>query len=154
MVPLITKEKNDTFTSLLDTAVKSCCSTCSSTKTETDWETDSHGEGILSPDDIFEELQHGKEVYAPQLQEIHTWSRLGRSHGIGKFVPVIRSPGIAVIARKMSAADKANEGAKTLIRGLGRSYPVFVIAFLVLVLYGHIHWLIVSNDESSHKYFK
>eukprot|EP00795_Rhopilema_esculentum_P013677 gene13677-4581_t len=150
LVPLITKETNDTFTLLLDTAVKSCCSTCSSTKTQTDWEIDSHGEGILSPDDIFEELQHGKEVYAPQLQAIHTWSHLDRSHGIGKFVPVIRSPGIAVIARKMSAAEKANEGAKTLIRGLGRSYPVFVIALLVLVLYGHIHWLIELKTRENH----
>ena len=145
-MPLITKHADDTFTHLVDSAIRTCCSTCVGINTTTDWEIDTHGEGILSAEDVFEEIQHGKEVYAPQFQAVHTWWHLERSYGLGKFIPILKSPGVAVIGRKFSSTETANEGANALIRGLARAYPVLIIGIILLILLGLLQWLIVSRN--------
>ena len=143
--PLITKQANDTFTSIIDVAVKSCCSTCASINTTVSWEVDKHGEGVLSADDVFEELQAGKEIYAPQLQRVYSWWHFGRSYDVGTFVPVIHSPGVAVIGVKVTDAERNNEGARIIWHGLVKCYPVLVLSLLGLVIFGYLHWMLVST---------
>ena len=142
---MISKEENDTFTAIIDDAVKSCCSTCTSINTTVSWEIDTHGEGVLSADDVFEELQKGKEIYAPQLQKVHSWWHLGRSYHLGTFVPVIHSPGVALIGIKVTEAERNNEGARMIWHGLVKCYPILVLSVLGLAIFGYLHWLLVST---------
>lgn len=145
--PLITRNSNDSFTLLIDSAIRSCCSTCADVNTTTDWEIDTHGEGVLSAQDVFEEIERGKEVYSPQLQVIHTLSHLEQSYGLGDFVPIIKSPGVAMVRRKITPAMLVSEKTRVLLEGIGRVYPVFMLSLMLLLVQGYLHWFSVSKNQ-------
>ena len=122
-----------------------CCSTCSGTSTTTYWTTDATAEGILTAQDVIEELKLGKEIFAPQLQLIHALDKFERSYGLGNFIPVLKSPGIAVVSKVQTPSELANEGARFLLEGLVTAYPILIISLTALILSGFLQWLNVSR---------
>lgn len=146
LVPLITRENDDIFTQMIDSAIKSCCSTCAGTNTTTTWEIDTYREGILSPADILDEIRKGKDVYAPQLQVMHTTSNLEQTSGLGKFIPVLKSSGVAVVGRKTTSYENVDVKANVLFKGIIRAYPAYIIFILVLILQGYLHWFHVRTS--------
>ena len=145
LFPLITTQANDAFTKLVDSGIRTCCSTCAGTNTTTYWTTDKTEEGILTAQDLIEQLKLGQEIFAPQLQLIHALDTLERSYGRGYFIPVLKSPGIAVISKVQTPVDMGKEGARFLLEGLLRAYPILIISFIVLILSGFLQWLNVSR---------
>ena len=149
LYPLITNQENDTFTKLVDSAITMCCSTCSSKQTSTYWTTDTGGEGIFSAEDVIKQLKLGIEVYAPQLQVVRTWDNSENSYGFGKFIPILKSPGITVLSKKPTPTEMANEGAKVLLKSLSRAYPILIISIIIVLLTGYLHWLNVSRNNNN-----
>ena len=144
-LPLITTVANDTFTELVDFAIKTCCSTCSGKNIATLWKTDANGNGIFNDEEVLEKLQFGHEVYVPQLHHLHTRNRPKRRYALGTFIPVLKSPGIAVLVKQKTAIELASVEAWVLVKSLLRTSPLLIISIMVLILLGYLQWLNVSE---------
>ena len=147
LLPILTRDANDTFTELLDSAIRSCCSTCASKNTPRLWKTDTNDEGTFSDEEILKNFQFGQEVHALTLQHMHTWNRPKRRNGLGTFIPIFKSLGIAVVVKQKTAIELANEGAWALVESLSMAAPLLIISIMVLILLGYLQWLNVSEFQ-------
>ena len=140
--PIVSAFMNDSFTSTVEAAVKDCCSTCLNSTTTVTWEIDTHGQGILTAEDLFEEIEHGKQIYLPHLQRIYSLTHAHKTFELGKFVPLLKSPGTAVIGSRRHAA---NEAAGAIADGLLKSIPIIFLGLLSVFFFACLLWVMVSS---------
>ena len=120
--------------------VEKCCSQCLGHKGQTvvDYDLDAQGKSAnkLNNSNLLHSITLGSHLNFPVYGK-----RDQTEYSVYGFVPIVDSPGIAMIAMK----DGADQTGQAISESIFNNWPLFAITALLVYIAGALTWLLVSS---------
>ena len=124
--------------------VATCCSTCLNQRGETvlDYEYDAQGSAAekLNNSNLLHTIDSGSGLSFPVYGK-----KDQTEYSVYGFLPVVESPGIALVMMK----DGADQKGQVVSSSVGSNWPLFALTSLLVYVIGAVMWILVSADVMS-----